>query len=103
MGAGRPRAFDAIGRRNLSSLGRLNRPQRILEIGDEVVGVLHPDRDPHQIVGDAERLLARVGDRQMGHRRGRAGERLGAAEADRQIGDDQRVEERERLSFSALE
>ena len=47
--------------------------------------------------------LALVGDRQVGHRRGVAGERLGAAEADRELGDLQRVEEAERLGLAALD
>src|SRR5258708_24511228 len=39
----------------------------------------------------------------MGHRCGRAGERLGAAKADREVGDLQRVEEGERLFLAALQ
>ena len=39
----------------------------------------------------------------MGHRRGRRGERLGAAEADRQLGDLQRVEEGEGLALAAFQ
>src|SRR3546814_12134852 len=54
-------------------------------------------------VGDAERLLALVGDRQMGHRGGVAGERLGAAEADRELRDLQRVEKAEALRLAALD
>ena len=38
----------------------------------------------------------------MGHRGGRAGERLGAAKADREIGDLEGVEEREGLLLAAL-
>ena len=80
-----------------------DRLQRVGEVGDEVVGILAADRNPDQVGGDVELLLALVGHRQMGHRRGRAGERLGAAEADREIGDLQRVEEGERLLLAALQ
>src|SRR3546814_5357120 len=54
-------------------------------------------------VGDAERLLALVGDRQMGHRGGVAGERLGAAEADRELRDLQRVEKAEAVRLRSDE
>ena len=36
-------------------------PQRLVEIGDQIVGILDPDRDAHQIVGDAERRLRSSG------------------------------------------
>src|SRR3569833_3059718 len=39
----------------------------------------------------------------MGHGRGRAGERLGASEAHREVRDLERVKEGERLLFSAFE
>ena len=72
-----------------------DRGQRLFAIGDQVVGILDPDRDADQIVGDAQRRLALVGDRQMRHRRRVAGQRLGPAQADRQLGDAQRIEETE--------
>src|SRR6185437_9453602 len=81
----------------------LDRVQRVREVGDEIVGVFATDRYPHQVGRDVELLLALVGHRQMGHRRRGARESLGAAEADREIGDLQRVEEGERLLLPALE
>src|SRR4249919_1928784 len=81
----------------------LDRVERVGEVGDEIVGILDPDRDPHQIIGDPERLLALVGDRQMGHRGRRAGQGLGAAEADCKMGDAQRIEKCERLLLAALQ
>src|SRR3546814_230343 len=80
-----------------------NRRQRLVEIGDQVVGILDADRHADQIVGAAERLLALVGDRQMRHRGGVAGERLGAAEADRELRDLQRVEKAEALRLASLD
>ena len=56
----------------------LNRPQGLVEVGDQIVGILHADRDPHQIVGDPQRLLALVGHGKMGHRRRGARQSLGA-------------------------
>ena len=43
------------------------------------------------------------GDRQMGHAGGMARQRLGAAEADRELGDLERVEEGEGLRLAALQ
>ena len=80
-----------------------DRVERGRKVGDQVVGILDPDRDAHEVVGDAERRLALFGDREVCHRRGRGGERLGAAQRHRQLGDPERVEERERLTLAALE
>jgi hypothetical protein len=73
------------------------------EVGDQIVGVLDADRDAHQIVGDAERILAFLRNRKMRHCGGMAGKRLGTAEADRKLSDFQRVEETEALFLSALD
>ncbi len=40
---------------------RSHRCERLFEIGDQIVGILDANRDAHQIVGDAERSLARIG------------------------------------------
>ena len=79
------RARPATARRGYARLGLvrpLDRVERRREIGDQIVGILDPDRDAHEIVGDAQRLLALVGHRQMRHRRGCRRQRLGAAQAD---------------------
>src|SRR3546814_12143427 len=60
-------------------------------------------RHAHQIVGDAERRLGRVGTRQVRHRRGVAGEGFGAAETDRQLRDAERVEKPEAFRLAALD
>src|SRR6266567_2925388 len=75
----------------------------IREIRDQIVGVLAADGNPHEVGRDVERLLALVGHRQMRHRRGRARQSLGTAEADREVGNLQRVEEGERLLLAALQ
>src|SRR5690606_38806437 len=61
------------------------------------------DRDAHEIVGDAELRAALIGHREVGHRRRVAGERLGAAEAYRELGHPERVEEAEALGLAALD
>ncbi len=33
--------------------------QRLREIGDEIIGILDPHADAHQIVGDPQHVLAR--------------------------------------------
>src|SRR5207245_2180966 len=81
----------------------LNRVQRIREVRDQIVGVLAADGNPHEVGRDVERLLALVGHRQMRHRRGCARQSLGADEADSEVGDLQRVKERERLLLAALQ
>src|SRR4029079_18217896 len=53
----------------------LDRLKRVGEVGDEVLGVLDPDRNPDEVGGDVELLLALVGNRQMRHRRWGAGQR----------------------------
>ncbi len=46
------------------SLGaRSDLRQCLVEIGDQVVRVLDPDRNPHEIVGNAQRSFALVGHR----------------------------------------
>ncbi len=40
---------------------RSHRPQRLLEVGDQVVGILDPDRDAHQVVGDPSCALRAAG------------------------------------------
>src|SRR3546814_4675470 len=69
----------------------------------QVVGVLDPDRDADEIVGDGERLLAFERDRQVGHRGGVACQRLGAAKAHRQLHDLEIGEKAERLFLAALQ
>src|SRR3546814_15088673 len=69
----------------------------------QVVGVLDPDRDADEIVGDGERLLAFERDRRVGHRGGMACQRLGAAKAHRQLHDLEIVEKAERLFLAALQ
>src|SRR3546814_10456023 len=76
---------------------------RISDWSSDVCSSDLPDRDAHQIVGDAERLLAAVRYRQMRHRGGVAGQRLGAAEADRELGDPERIEKGETLLLAALD
>src|SRR5207253_8992189 len=82
---------------------RSDRGERLVEIGDQIVRILDPDRDADQIVADPERGLRRGRDRQMGHRGRRARQRLGAAEADREMGDPQRIEEGEALPLATLQ
>src|SRR3546814_4114048 len=53
--------------------------------------------------GDTQCRLAVVGNRQVRHCRGMARERLGAAEADRELRDLERVEEAETLLLAALD
>ena len=74
-----------------------DRVQGVGKVGDEVVGIFDTDRDPNQVVADSERRLALIRDRQVSHRRRRAGQGLGAAKADRQVRDRKRVEEGEGL------
>ena len=81
----------------------LDAPQSIVEVGDQVLGLFHTDRNANQIVADAKRRLALVGYRQMGHRGGGRCKGLGTAEADRQIGDLQRVEEGKGFALAALQ
>ena len=77
--------------------------QCLIEIGDQIVGVLDPDADPHKVVSDAKRGLAFVRHGKMRHRCGMAGERFRAAQADRQLRHLQRIEETEALGFAALD
>src|SRR3546814_2043124 len=68
-----------------------------MRISDWSSDVCSSDLHAHQIVGDTQCLLAFVGNRQVRHCRGMARERLGAAEADRELRDLERVEEAETL------
>src|SRR3546814_12219974 len=74
-----------------------DRRQRLIEIGDEILGVLHADRDADEIVRNVELPLAFVRHGKMGHRGRVAGKRLGAAKADGELPDLARIEESERL------
>src|SRR5437763_6100372 len=58
--------------------------QRPFEIRDQIAGVLDPDRQSHEIVGNAERRAYVGGQRRMGHDGGMLDQALDAAEAFRQ-------------------
>src|SRR5438445_11008811 len=55
--------------------------QRRGEVGDEVVGILDADREPHQAVADAESRAHLGRHRAVGHQRGMLDQALDAAEA----------------------
>src|SRR3546814_9557054 len=54
-------------------------------------------------LGDVERLLAFVRDRQVGHRRRGTCQGLGASQAHGELGDLERIEEGESLTFAAFQ
>src|SRR3546814_17168598 len=80
-----------------------DRRQRLIEIGDEILGVLHADRDADEIVRNVELPLAFVRHGKMGHRGRVAGKRIGAAKADGELHDLERIEESERPRLAALQ
>src|SRR5262249_40783042 len=55
--------------------------QRRGEVGDEVVGILDADREPHQAIADAESRAHLGGHRAVGHQCGMLDQALDAAEA----------------------
>ena len=80
---------------------QLCRVQSLLDIGDQIGGVLDADRQPDRGVENAY-FLADVGrNAGVGHACGQAGKRLGAAQAHRQLEDLQRVQEFERRGLAA--
>src|SRR3954451_11511919 len=83
--------------------GSIHLRERLREIRDDVVWMLDADREADRRVGDADavaHLLRHPGMRRRGRVRGK---RFGAAEADRELEDAQRVEEAEGLGLAALD
>ena len=56
------------------------RLQRLIEIADQIRGVLDADGEPHELRRDARGAAQRLGDRGVAHRPGMADQALDAAE-----------------------
>ena len=61
--------------------------ERLLQVGDQVVGVLDPAREAHERVGDPEFAALRRRDVPEGHDGGHLDQRLGATEAGSDVRD----------------
>src|SRR5258707_13765646 len=79
-----------------------DRGERLGEVGHQVVGVLDADRQADRRVADADALARRLRHAGMHRRRRVADQRFGAAEADREREDLERVEKVEGLLAAAL-
>lgn len=77
--------------------------QRLIEIGNQIIGMLDTDRQADQGGRDAETHLFLTRDVGMRHRRGVRGQSLGAAEAYRELDHFQPVENGKRLCLAAFD
>src|SRR6185437_12934180 len=75
--------------------------QRLVEIGDEVGGILDPDREPHQPVIDAQRGAVFGLQAMMRRRRRMRDEALGVAEIVGNLDQSERVLEAEGAGLAA--
>ena len=73
------------------------------QVGNEVVRILDADRDPNQRVGDPKPIAGFFGNPGMGRARRMRHQGFGAAEADREFDDLQRIEQPKRFRFAALD
>src|SRR3981081_4914225 len=84
----------------MTSRGRC---QCLRQIGNQVVGMLDADRQADRRVQHTDTVPYLGRNTRMCHGGGMARERLGTAEADRQLEDLQGIEESERLLLAALD